>query len=202
MDGRKAENMHDILRDQPDTPDGATNMHPVEQRVEMALRSAFVAEAPADLTARLLALAAPAPQMSRFDRSLQQAVVVPVPPELARRLELLAYPQPAVVPARSRWMWAAYGLAALLFGIVLVVASQVYGLALQQLGVPELWADALQAPQQWLAQFYAIFPQGRYIVDAFVMLQSALQWVLVGLIMWMVLELRAPQRRQAAARWN
>jgi hypothetical protein len=194
--------MHDDLRDRPVMPDERATVHLVEQRVEMALRSVLVAEAPSDLSARLLALAAPAPQWSRLDRAVQHAVVLQVPPDLQRRLVALAVGQPVVAPARSRSVWAAYGVAALLFGVVLVFVAQMYGTALAQLGVPELWADLVRTPQQWLAQLYTRYPQSRYVVDAFVMLQSALQWVLVGLIMWMVLELRTPQRREAKVRWN
>ncbi len=200
MESRKADYMHDGMREQLDI-DGAT-IASANWRVETALRSAFVAEAPAELTARLLALAAPAPQMSRFDRALQQAMVVPVPPELAQRLALLAYPQGVIVPARSRWMWAAYGFAAILLGVILVFAAQAFGLALQQLGVPDLWSDIMRTPQQWLAQFYVAFPLARYVVSGLVMMQGALQWVLVGLIMWMVLELRTPQQQTVTARWN
>jgi hypothetical protein len=146
-----------------------------------------------------MALAQPAPQPSRLDAALQQSLVVDVPIDLSRRLELLV---PGAVPARPvrrPWLTAVYALTVVALGVLLFFASQTYGAVLQQLGVAALWTSAAQLPAQWLQQIYAVFPQGHYVVDAFFALQRALQWVLVGLVMWAVLEMRAPQRARASA---
>ena len=170
------------------------------RRVSTALRVSLVVEAPPEVSARLLALAKPAPEPARLDVALKSALVVPVPPDLSRRLELLAAgATPAPVPARRPWLMPVYTATALLLGIMLFFAAQVYGVVLQQLGVSELWASAAQIPGHWLQQFYTYFPQGHYVIDVFWSLQGALQWVLVGLLMWAVLEMRRPQRARSVA---
>jgi hypothetical protein len=174
----------------------------VEQRFEGALRSALVIEAPPELSARLLALIQPAPAPSRLDHAIKHAVVTPAPPELSARLRLLVPgAAPATQPATStrRWVMPIYAATAVLLGVLIFFAAQVYGMALQELGVTELWRTAAALPNQWLDQFYAFFPQGQYIVRAFMQLQQALQWVLIGLLMWAVLEMRTPQRARARA---
>ena len=161
-----------------------------ERRVDQILRASVVLEAPPDLSTRLLALTAPAPQPGRLDIAAKRALVVQAPPELAVRLQQLV---PSTVPARQRkpWVLPMYVLTAVVAVVLLIVAGQVYGLALQQLGVSEVWQAAAALPGQWLDQLYAVFPQGRYVVSAFMSLQRALQWVLIGLLMWAVLEMRS-----------
>ena len=166
-----------------------------ERRLAVALRSALIVDAPPELSARLLALATPAPP-SRVDAALKQALVVPVPPKLSRQLQMLVPGAPPVQTVRRPWVMPVYALTVVLLGVVLFFAGQVYGLALQELGVSELWQAAAQLPQQWLDQFYVFFPQGRYVVGMFLALQQALQWVLVGLVMWAVLEMGTLQRAQ------
>jgi hypothetical protein len=168
------------------------------RRVAMALRASLVVEAPPEVSARLLALAMPAPEPARLDVALKSALVVPVPPDLSRRLELLAAGA-APAPVRRPWLMPVYVATALLLGILLFFAAQVYGVVLQQLGVSALWASAAQLPGHWLQQLYTYFPQGHYVVDLFWSLQGALQWVLVGLLMWAVLEMRRPQRARSVA---
>jgi hypothetical protein len=174
----------------------------VEQRFDGALRAALVVETPAELSVRLLALAQPAPSPSRLDLAIKQSVVTPAPPELSARLQMLVPgAAPATQPAASsrRWVMPVYAATAVLLGVLVFFAAQAYGMALQELGVTELWRTAAALPNQWLAQFYAFFPQGQYVVRAFVQLQQALQWVLIGLLMWAVLEMRTPQRVRARA---
>ncbi len=170
-----------------------------ERRVTLAVRSAFMLEVPPDLSARLLALAQPASQPSRLDLALREAVVMPAPAELTRRLELLVPASAGAQPVRRPWLMPLYMATVVVLGVVLFFAAQVYGAVLQQLGVGDLWQSLAQLPAEWLRQFYAVFPQGHYVVRAFFALQSALQWVLLGLVMWAVLEMRTPRRAQAAA---
>ena len=159
------------------------------RRMTVAVRSALLVEAPAELSARLLALAAPAPRPSRLDVAVARAVVLPVPPHVSRRLQRLVLGA-AAQPVRRPWIMPVYGATALLLGVLLVVAAQIYGLALQELGVGDVWRGIAQLPGEWLDRLYVLFPQGRYVVEAFFSLQRALQWVLVGLLMWAVLEMR------------
>jgi hypothetical protein len=162
-----------------------------ERRVMAVVRSSLMLEAPPELSARLLALAAPAPQLTRLDLAIQKAVVLPAPPELSERLrQLVPGAVPVAQPVRPRWLMSVYAFTMLLLGIVLVVAGQMYGMALQELGIGEIWNGVAQLPGIWLEQVYGYFPQGRYVVDAFFMLQRALQWVLIGVLMWAVLEMR------------
>jgi hypothetical protein len=161
-----------------------------ERRVEQALRASLAIEAPPELSARLLALAAPVAQPARLDVALKQALVMPVPEELTARLQQLV-PNVAVQPRRKPWVMPVYALTAALVVVLLIASGQVYGLALQQLGISELWQAAAAMPTEWLNRLFESFPQGRYVVDAFLSLQRALQWVLIGLLMWAVLEMRS-----------
>lgn len=172
----------------------------IERRVALATRASLVLEAPPELSARLLSLPAAAQRPTRVDMALQQALVLPAPPDLSKRLEKLAL-QGAPAPAHIRrpWVMTVYVLTALLLGVSLAVAGQVYGLALQELATMEWWRTLAALPSQLLEQVYAYFPQGRYITSVFLSLQRALQWLLVGLLMWAVLEMRLPQRTPARA---
>ena len=100
---------------------------------------------------------------------------------------------------RRPWVMPVYAMTTLLLSVVLVLAGQVYGLALEQLGISELWRGVAQLPGEWLQQLQTVFPQAQYLVTMFFSLQRALQWVLAGLLMWAVLELRTPQRARQAA---
>ncbi len=171
----------------------------MERRVSLALRSVCVVEAPPDLSARLLTLAQPAISPSRVEAALRGSLVVSAPADLSRRLEMLALGAAPVAATRRPWLAPVYALTALLLGVLLFVAGQAFGLALQELGVVELWQAAGALPTQWLDRVYTYFPQGQYVVSVFFSLQRALQWVLVGLVMWAVLELRMPQRARVAA---
>jgi len=162
-----------------------------ERRVRMAVRSAVRFEAPPELSARLMALAMPAPQPARIDVALKQALVVQAPPDLSRRLQQLVPGAAVAPPVQRRWVMPVYVATAVLLSVVLVLAGQMYGLALQQLGLGQLWQSLAQMPQTWLDQFYVLFPSGRYLVEAFFSVQRVLQWVLIGLLMWVVLDLRA-----------
>lgn len=171
----------------------------MEQRVDQFLRASVVLEAPPDLATRLLALTAPTPQPARLDLALKQSLVLHAPPELSARLQQLV-PTAAVAARRRPWVLPMYMLTAVIAVVLLIVAGQVYGLALQQLGVSEVWQAAAALPVEWLNRLYAIFPQGRYLVSAFMSLQRALQWVLIGLLMWAVLEVRSKRPLMAAQR--
>ncbi len=170
------------------------------RRVALATRASLVLEAPPELCARLISLSAAAQRPTRVDLALRQALVVPAPPDLAERLEHLALGgAPAPVQARRPWVMAVYLLTALLLGVSLAVAGQIYGFALQELATMDWWRTLAALPSQLLDQVYAYFPQGRYIISVFLSLQRALQWLLVGLLIWVVLEMRLPQRTPARA---
>ena len=170
-----------------------------EQRIDVALRATLVVEAPPDLSARLLALATAEARPSRLDTALERALVLPAPPELSRRLARLAPGGMPMQRTRRPWVMPVYAMTTLLLSVVLVLAGQVYGLALEQLGISELWRGVAQLPSEWLHQLQTVFPQAQYLVTMFFSLQRALQWVLAGLLMWAVLELRTPQRARQAA---
>ena len=169
----------------------------LERRVAQATRASVVLEAPAELSARLLSLSVARPY-TRLDTALQQALVVGAPAALTSRLEQIAL-QGAPAVARRPWVPVVYVLTAVLLCVAPFVAMQVYGLALQELVAMPWWHALAALPTQLLDQLYAYFPQGRYVVAAFAALQRALQWVLAGLLMWAVLEMRMPQRAQARA---
>ena len=167
------------------------------RRVAQATRASLVVQAPPELSARLLSLAAPRLH-TRLDVALRQELVVHAPADLCSRLNHIAlHGTPALT--RRPWVIAVYVVTAVLLGVSLFVGMQVYGLALQELVASPWWHALAALPGQLLDQLYGYVPQARYLVTALASLQRALQWLLAGLLMWAVLEMRTPQRVQAPA---
>lgn len=180
----------------------ATRSARVHDRLDVAARDELFVAVPADLTARLqLLVAPPAPTRSPLDLALRDALVVQAPPELTARLQALV-PQaaPVVVPelvpvARPRrWVVASvYFVTAALMVLSLMYAGQIYGLMINQLGLNTWLSDIATLPAELLNQLYTAYPQARTVVSTLVRIQQPLQWLLVALVVWAVVDMSQRQ---------
>jgi hypothetical protein len=171
--------------------------------LDRALREELVLPVPAELTLRLQALVAePARGSSPLDAVLRDSLVLQAPPELTARLQALvpetpiAAPVPAmpVVSAPRRWVVATvYFVTATLLMLSLMYAGQIYSLMLAQLGLNEWLSQIAGWPAEVLNQFYAVVPQARVVVGMLVRLQQPLQWLLVALVLWAVIDMSQHQ---------
>lgn len=181
----------------------APSTAPVLSRVETMVRTELVCEAPEPLTRRLHALVAEpttARRQTPVDRALRAALVVEAPRDLTARLQTLT-PQAAPVAARPRprpWVVAAvYFITSALLLLSLFYVGQIYSLVIAQFGL-EAWLQEIAAyPAVLLEQLYAAVPQSRLVVSTFVRAQQPLQWMLVTLILWAVIDMSQRQRERA-----
>ncbi len=177
--------------------------------LDAAARDALVVAAPATLSDRLLALvpaeqAEPARVASRADAVLRDALVLPAPADLTARLQALVPPVAAPAPVAPtpiepigprQWVVATvYALTSALLLLSLLYAGQVYSLVLTQFGLEPWLAEITQLPAWLLTQLYVYVPQARAVVGLIVNLRQPLQWLLVALVLWAVIDMS--QRQQ------
>lgn len=171
------------------------------ERLKEAVRANLVLETPPDLAARLLTLTQqPAP--GRLDQAVRAAVLVEPPVELQKRLQSLApTATPALMPVTStrRWIGAVYAATAIMVGVLLVLGAQLYSQALDQVGTSILWTQISAVPGNLLARLYEVLPQTAVVIDFYQALQGPLYWLLLGLVLWAVLDMRSSQRAQQRA---
>ncbi len=189
---------------------------PGRSRLETVVRDELVVLAPAELSARLRALV-PERQAERsrvqapVDVVLRDALVLQAPADLSARLQTLVpqraaevpamAPTPVIAPpvaaARPRpWVVATvYFVTSALLLVSLFYAGQVYSLVAAQLGLEQWLAEIAALPTTLLNQLYAYVPQARAAVGVLVRLQQPLQWMLVTLVLWAVVDMSQRQRQ-------
>ena len=142
------------------------------QSLDVVLRAEISWEAPAALTARLLAIAA-------NPTAALEAPVVPVLPRMA---------QP--VPARPKtwFVGVVYALTLMIIALSLLVAWQVVGALLAQVEPGAILTQLLALPQQGLTYLIAKLPQARYAVDFLLRVRVQLMWLLLVAVLWAVLD--------------
>jgi hypothetical protein len=183
--------------------------------LETMVRDELVKEAPAALSARLLALVptqamVEAKTTSPVEATLRNELVLQAPIDLTARLQALvpqmaaslanpeAAPVPVVVqpvPTRPRrWVVATvYFVTAALLLVSLFYAGQLYSAVAVQLGIQEWLAEVAKLPGTLLTQLYNYVPQARTVVGILVQLQQPLQWLLVALVLWAVIDMTQRQ---------
>lgn len=180
---------------------------PAPTRLERALRETVLVQAPPTLTARLLALVPqPARVVSAADALVRDALLVQAPAELtARLLNLVPQTMPSVQPVPvvaprpqpRRWVVATvYFATAALLLFSMIYAGQIYSTVITGLGL-EQWLETIAVlPGQLLAQLYETVPYSRNVIGAFVRLQQPLQWLLVALVMWAIVDMTQRQSQR------
>lgn len=184
---------------------------PEPTRLEAALRATVLVESPPALTARLLDLVPrPVAVPSPVDALVRDALLVQAPPALtARLLDLVpqvtavapvvpvVQPLPVAQPQPRRWVIATvYFVTAALLLFSMVYAGQIYGIVVAQLGLEAWLTEVAGLPAQLLNQLYTLVPQSRIVVGAFVRLQQPLQWLLMTLVLWAIVDMTQRQNQR------
>jgi hypothetical protein len=182
----------------------AARSSPAPDRLDVMARDELLLTAPPDLTLRLQSLLTqPARAESSLDQVLREALVVEAPPDLTARLQALV-PQaaplvaleltPRAVARPRRWVVATvYLVTAALLMFSLMYAGQLYSLMITQLGLSQWLAEIASWPAELLNQLYTFVPQARVVVSALVRIQEPLQWLLVALLVWAVVDMSQHQ---------
>ncbi len=170
--------VRDELAVDPASEDGAVRAHLAQcpacaayQRrhdtLDTMLRTEIRWEAPAQLTDRLLLLAAALP---------------------------LASAAPLPRPRPKGWhVTLAYVLTALLIGLSLAVAWNVFSLLAGELAVQGLLAQIQALPAQLMAELTRALPESRFVVAFFLYVHDKLLWLLLAAVLWAVLDRFSPQ---------
>jgi hypothetical protein len=136
------------------------------QTLDVVLRAEMRWEAPAALTAQLLALVnAPAVVM-------QQA-----PPQ---------------VPVRARprgwYVTAVYALTVAVMALSLLIAVQLVGALADQVSIGAAITQLLALPGQGLSYLTQALPQSRYLLDFVLRVRDQLMWLLLVAVLWAALD--------------
>jgi len=149
--------------------------------LDVVLRAELHWQAPAALSARLLALAV-APE-----QALAEAMSLPV----AQPRPLAPARQPAmpVAPRPKAWfVTAVYVLTLAIVALSLLVAWQVVGALTSQVELGALLTQLLALPGQGLAYLNQHLPASRYAIDFFFRVRSQLLWLLLVAVLWAALD--------------
>ncbi len=151
------------------------------QALDVVLRAELHWEAPAALTARLLALAA-APEQAQAEAA-QLPVAQPRPLAPARPPAMPAAPRP-----KAWFVTAVYVLTLTIVALSLLVAWQVIGSLTSQVEIGALLTQLLSLPGQGLAYLNQHLPASRYAIDFFIRVRGQLLWLLLVAVLWAVLD--------------
>jgi len=139
------------------------------QTLDVVLRAEMRWEAPAALTAQLLALVnAPAV-------AVQQA---PLRAE-SRRME---------GRPRGWYVTAVYGLTAAVVALSLLIAVQLVGALADQVSISAAITQLLALPGQGLSYVTQELPQSRFVLDFMLRVRDQLMWLLLVAVLWAALD--------------
>jgi hypothetical protein len=135
------------------------------QTLDVVLRAEMRWEAPAALTAQLLAL-------------VNNSALAP------------AWPTPIPAPARPRgwYVTAVYGLTAAVVALSLLIAAQLVGALTDQVSIGAAITQLLALPGQGLSYLTQTLPQSRYLIDFFLKVRDQLVWLLLIAVLWAALD--------------
>jgi hypothetical protein len=128
------------------------------EALDMMLRPALHWEAPTELTAALLALAAnPARAMTRNRPSRWYVTLV-------------------------------YLLTVAIVSLSVAIAWQFLGIVAAQIGLLDMLTELVALPARGLQQLTLALPESRYAVDFFLRVRDQLLWLLAAAVLWAMLE--------------
>ncbi|HEX9373810.1 MAG TPA: hypothetical protein VF897_22550 [Roseiflexaceae bacterium] len=149
------------------------------QALDLVLRAEMHWDAPAALTARLLALTG-APEL-----------VLPGSAPVART------PRAQAAPARPQpkgwYVTLVYALTLAVVGLSLLVAWQFVGSLTPQVELGAALTQLLALPGQGLRYLTEALPQSRIAIDMFLRLRTQLMWLLLVVVLWAALDKWNPQ---------
>jgi hypothetical protein len=158
------------------------------QALDVVLRAELYWQAPAALSASLLALAgdpAQAPAIAPLRPGFDSAEQVDQP--MLRRAQLTRL-QPARSRPQSWYVTLVYVLTAAIVGLSLVVAWQFVGALALEVGISTALTQLLAAPAQGLTQLTQVLPESRYVIAFFFKVRDQLMWLLLVAVLWAVLD--------------
>jgi hypothetical protein len=158
------------------------------QALDVVLRAELYWQAPAALSASLLALAsdpAQAPAIAPLRPGFDSAEQVDQP--MLRRAQLTRL-QPARPRPQSWYVTLVYVLTAAIVGLSLVVAWQFVGALALEVGIGTALTQLLAAPAQGLTQLTQVLPESRYVIAFFFKVRDQLMWLLLVAVLWAVLD--------------
>jgi hypothetical protein len=176
--------VRDLLALDPKSEDALVHTHLSEcelclgyrrqhQTLDVVLRAEMRWEAPAALTAQLLALVnAPAVAVQ------QAAAQVPLRAE-SRRME---------GRPRGWYVTAVYGLTAAVVALSLLIAVQLVGALADQVSISAAITQLLALPGQGLSYLTQELPQSRFVLDFLLRVRDQLMWLLLVAVLWAALD--------------
>ncbi|MEO7909741.1 MAG: anti-sigma factor [Roseiflexaceae bacterium] len=137
------------------------------QTLDVVLRAEMRWEAPAALTAQLIALVNNAPAIS-----IQQ---------VAHQLPMRARP-------RGWYVTAVYVLTAAVVALSLLIAVQLIGALADQISIGAVITQLLALPGQGLSYLTQELPQSRFVLDFILRVRDQLMWLLLVAVLWAALD--------------
>jgi hypothetical protein len=136
------------------------------QTLDVVLRAEMRWEAPAALTAQLIALVS--------------APLVGVP-QAARQVPVRARP-------RGWYVTAVYALTAAVVALSLLIAVQLVGALIDQVSISAAITQLLALPGQGLSYLTQVLPQSRFVLDFILRVRDQLMWLLLVAVLWAALD--------------
>jgi anti-sigma factor RsiW len=136
------------------------------QALDVVLRAEMRWEAPAALTAQLLALV-----------NTPAAAMQPAAPLM-----------PARTPPRGWYVTAVYGLTAAVITLSLLIAVQLVGALADQVSISAAITQILALPGQGLSYLTQELPQSRFVLDFLLRVRDQLMWLLLVAVLWAALD--------------
>ncbi|GAB4194412.1 MAG: hypothetical protein OHK0022_10390 [Roseiflexaceae bacterium] len=175
-------------------------------RDELALDPASKDGAVRDHLAQCPACAAYQRRHGTLDTVLRAEIRWEAPSQLTDRLLLLAAALPlsphAPLPKARPKGWhvtLAYVVTALLIGLSLLVAWNIFSLVVGEIALQGLLAQIQALPALLMAELTRALPESRFVVAFFLYVHDKLLWLLLAAVLWAVLDKWSPQisfRRQ------
>jgi hypothetical protein len=160
----------DTLREHLEQCETCAGYHRQHQSLDLVLRAELRWEAPAALTARLMAVALPVP------------------------LDIPFAPQPMVRERPKGWyVTLVYALTTVVIVLSLAVAWQFFGSLVAQVGLADALTQLLAAPARGLTQLTQTLPESRYLIAFFLKVRDQLMWLLLVAVLWAALDKWNPQ---------
>jgi len=158
------------------------------QALDVVLRAEMRWEAPAALTAQLLAL------VNEPAVAVQQAASQAPLHAGSRRME---------GRPRGWYVTAVYGLTAAVVALSLLIAVQLVGALADQVSISAAITQLLALPGQGLSYLTQELPQSRFVLDFLLRVRDQLMWLLLVAVLWAALDkwnipLNFGGRRQAS----
>lgn len=132
------------------------------QTLDVVLRAEMRWEAPAALTAQLLAL-------------------VNAPAIAVQQVHMRARP-------RSWYVTAVYGLTAAVVALSLLIAVQLVGALADQVSISAAITQLLALPGQGLSYLTQELPQSRFVLDFMLRVRDQMMWLLLVAVLWAALD--------------